>query len=228
MSTIFMKNWLYWWNFNFIYCNGKLWKPLFYALSFFPLLDFFLCTSFLYLHKTCDIYTCKKTQNILQSDFVYEMRQHVNMRRSTGKQLCNIRVVKSWKSVSFINTTTPAAPLLLNFPAPWGMRRVAKQTLTSCLLARKICGHAQREGRKKGERSTNDKETKCERQEREVSGALSFTPRRVTTSMTIKMSGSKEIQSKTRLGRMALRGVKAQQQQKQFNYENRSLWWKMN
>lgn len=46
------------------------------------------------------------------------------------------------------------------------MRRIAEQTLTSCLLARKICRHAQRKGRRKEERSY-DKETKCERQERE-------------------------------------------------------------
>lgn len=92
------------------------------------------------------------------------------------------------------------------------MRRIAVRTLTSCLLARKICGHAQREGRKKEERSTNDKGTKCERQEREVSRTLSFTPRRVTAATTIKMSGSEEIQSKTRLRRMELREVKKTKQ----------------
>lgn len=42
---------------------------------------------------------------------------------------------------------------------PWRyMHSTVKQTLTSCLLARNICRHAQREGRRKKEQSTKEKE----------------------------------------------------------------------
>lgn len=93
----------------------------------------------------------------------------------------------------------PPPPPLLDLPTSWGMRHISEQTLTSCLLARKICRHVQREGRRKEESSTNDKETKCERQEREASGTLSITLRQVTTAMTINTSGRTNI--KWRLGR---------------------------
>lgn len=106
------------------------------------------------------------------------------------------------------------------------MRRIAEQTLTSCLLARKICRHAQREGRRKEEKSTNDTETKCERQEREVSGTLSFRRRRVKTAVTIKTSGREGIRSKTRFRRMAWR--EEEKKKKKLNYVNGSLLSELN